>query len=386
MRKFLSFWLVSLIVVLVCGSALAAEEPSSISFTAVSYDIGVVGNRTAIWVDILPSGASIDDDWIVSFAVTSEEIAAVYSYANAGERIRAIVTGLAPGSTSIDLKVTCADGTAAFDTSCMVHVKPVPVASVSINAREKTFYEGYSFNLSAEVKPDNATDKTVTWSSSAENIVKVNQTGIIRCLRVGLANVFAMAGKKYDVCKITVKASPEWLEEQDAIKILPNGATFDENDGMLVWSGLNDAFEKQKVILRNNDLYGYHIIGFYDYEESGVFKDGWRARFTENNVNTDPTGNARILKKDSIVEIEFDGNEDQVSGEIGIVIMSNGAGYFPDADREKRIVVKFSGTKEISEANENKEDTTGCSVGYGLLAFAVFVPSVFKNRNKKNRG
>ncbi|MCL1941794.1 MAG: Ig-like domain-containing protein, partial [Synergistaceae bacterium] len=276
MRKFLNLGLASLIVVLICGSALAAEEPSSILFAAVSYDIGVVGDRAAIWANVSPPEASIDDDWIVSFKVVSAEIAAVYSYANAGERIRAIVTGLAPGSTSIDLKVTSADGVTSFDASCIVYVSPVPVSSVSLNVNDKTFYEGYTFKLSAEVKPDNATDKTLTWSSSAANIVNVNQSGNVRCLQAGFSNVAAMAGNKYDVCKITVKARPEWLEEQDAVKVLPDGAAFDEDDGMLVWRGLNDAFEKQKVILRNDDLYGYHIIGFYAYEERGEFKDGWR--------------------------------------------------------------------------------------------------------------
>jgi hypothetical protein len=335
--------------VTVANTLSSDETLPSVSFTAVSYDIGVVGNRVTVWANLSPSGASFDN-WTVSFKIESAEIATASFDAISGDRARIIITGRAPGAASVDLIMASTDGVASFDATCTVHVRPVPVTGVYLDVHEKTFYEGYRFTLAARVLPDNATNKTLEWVSSSEDIVSAAQFGGMKCLRAGTANIIASAEGKFDICKITVKANPVWLDEGDAVKVLPKGASFDEGDGTIIWSNLNDAFEEPKVILRNNDLYGYHITGLYGYEECGEFKNGWRARIVGS----------------STVTVEFDKNEDEVKGEIGIIIISNGAGYMPGADKEKHITVKFAGK------NENK-NATGCNAGFWLIAIIIIL-------------
>ncbi|MCL1874841.1 MAG: Ig-like domain-containing protein [Synergistaceae bacterium] len=332
--------------------APSVTEPTSVSFSAASYDVGIVGRNTSIWAYVLPSEASVEN-WFIFLSAADEEIAIVSRDLVSGDRVRAIVTGISPGATSIDIMIASIDGVASYDASCRVYVRAVPVSSVLIDIHEKTFYVGATFKLTAAVKPDNATDKTVAWSSSSEDITNVNQSGVIKCLKAGKANIYAAAGGRFDMCVVTVKANPVWLDESDAVKVLPEGASFDERDGTLVLNSLNGAFEDNMTILRNADLYGYHIVGFYGYEESDEFVNGWRAR----------------IKDSSRVEVAFDRNEDEVKGELGIVILSNGAGYMPGADTEKHIMVKFSGK------NETKK-TTGCSLSYGFLSLILigFIP------------
>ena len=60
------------------------------------------------------------------------------------------------------------------------------------------------FTLSVTVLPEDATDKTVTWSVSDESIVKSNGDGTFQCLNEGEAVVTAKAGEVSATCAVTV--------------------------------------------------------------------------------------------------------------------------------------------------------------------------------------
>ena len=72
----------------------------------------------------------------------------------------------------------------------------IPVESVSLSKTELSLVEGGSETLTATVKPDNATDKTVTWSSSDATVVSVDQKGKVTALKGGTATITAVAGDK----------------------------------------------------------------------------------------------------------------------------------------------------------------------------------------------
>jgi hypothetical protein len=80
----------------------------------------------------------------------------------------------------------------------------IPVNSVVLNLFELTLEQGQSETLVASVKPDNATDKTVTWSSSDEEVASVDSEGKVEAKKVGIAFITAKSGDKYDKCKIIV--------------------------------------------------------------------------------------------------------------------------------------------------------------------------------------
>lgn len=79
----------------------------------------------------------------------------------------------------------------------------VKVTAVSLNKAEVTLMEGDQETLTATVTPDNATNKTVTWSSSNTAIATV-QGGKITAVLEGTANILAKAGDKQATCKVTV--------------------------------------------------------------------------------------------------------------------------------------------------------------------------------------
>ena len=83
----------------------------------------------------------------------------------------------------------------------------VEVTSVKLDKTNVTLTVGESVKITATVSPSNATDKSVTWSSSDQETASVDQTGNVTALKAGTATVTVTAGKKITAsCQITVNA------------------------------------------------------------------------------------------------------------------------------------------------------------------------------------
>jgi len=88
---------------------------------------------------------------------------------------------------------------------------PIPVTSVAINKKTMSLAVDGTETLTAAVKPDNATNKAVTWGSNAPGIATVNSSsGLVRGVAVGTATITVTAvadSSKIDTCTVTVTAS-----------------------------------------------------------------------------------------------------------------------------------------------------------------------------------
>lgn len=84
----------------------------------------------------------------------------------------------------------------------------VGVTDISLNKSSVTLKEGESETLTATVSPGNATDKTVSWSSSDENIVTV-VNGLVNAVKEGTATITATAGGKIATAQVTVNPIPK---------------------------------------------------------------------------------------------------------------------------------------------------------------------------------
>ena len=81
----------------------------------------------------------------------------------------------------------------------------VAVESVTLNKTELTLEVGDEETLTATVAPDNATDKTVTWSSDNAAVATV-ENGKVTAVFAGSATITATAGDKSATCTVTVNA------------------------------------------------------------------------------------------------------------------------------------------------------------------------------------
>ncbi|MDR1347248.1 MAG: Ig-like domain-containing protein, partial [Prevotellaceae bacterium] len=83
---------------------------------------------------------------------------------------------------------------------------PVQVTGVTLNKATLTLIVGASETLTAMVTPDNAADKTVTWTSSATAIATV-ANGTVTAVAAGSATItVTTANGKTATCEVTVTA------------------------------------------------------------------------------------------------------------------------------------------------------------------------------------
>ncbi|WP_430384898.1 RICIN domain-containing protein [Bifidobacterium adolescentis] len=77
---------------------------------------------------------------------------------------------------------------------------------------------GASVQLTATVKPDNATDRKVTWTSSDSSVANVMGTGVVTAgSKAGTATVTATAGGKSASVQVTVSAPQDPYAQLDAL-------------------------------------------------------------------------------------------------------------------------------------------------------------------------
>lgn len=127
----------------------------------------------------------------ISFTSSDNEIATIGS------------DGMVEGKKEGDATITATvDGKEA---TCKVTVKKINVTSVVVTPASHRFHEqGETVQLTAKINPDDASVKTVTWSSSNPDVVSVTENGFVTCVSVGDAEITASADGKSGKCTIYV--------------------------------------------------------------------------------------------------------------------------------------------------------------------------------------
>ena len=94
----------------------------------------------------------------------------------------------------------------ALVIGCSSETESGAVERVTLNAATLTLSPGATGKLTATVLPENADDKTVTWSSSDTEVATVGEDGTVTAVSIGEANITARAGGKEATCAVTVCA------------------------------------------------------------------------------------------------------------------------------------------------------------------------------------
>ena len=116
-----------------------------------------------------------------------------------------LVIGVAPG-TAIITATTDYYGEELSGT-CLVTVKQQPVTGIALNATNLGLHVGDTFQLSADVAPDNASNKSLTWFSGSPSVASVDANGLVTAKAVGTTIITARATDGSNVtssCTVTV--------------------------------------------------------------------------------------------------------------------------------------------------------------------------------------
>ncbi len=189
---------------------------NKIELEKTSLEIVRGGNSKEVVVNILPLEATNR----VITAVTEDETLATCSTAD-GKLI--LTSGTKLGKTTVKITVDemstvldvniVEEEEVTDDTSTMVSVRKI---SFGLTEAERTIEldTGNTYQLTATVLPENATNKILTWSSSDESVAVVSDAGLITATGKGMAQITAKAENGvYD--KVTVIAT----NEVDEVKI-----------------------------------------------------------------------------------------------------------------------------------------------------------------------
>lgn len=165
---------------------IAPARTVSFSQTTVSL---VSGQKQSVILTILPEDTT--DDIIIT---SSDPAVATYS--------DGVITAKKRGKTTI--KAVCGSLTASVQVTVASDIK-----SISFNKTALNLYMGKNETLAVTFNPGEVfDDKTITWVSSNESVVKVDSKGKVVTTGTGTATVTATAGgNKKAVSTVTVKLS-----------------------------------------------------------------------------------------------------------------------------------------------------------------------------------
>ena len=98
-------------------------------------------------------------------------------------------------------------GYTATGTETVGKVSQVPVKGVTLDKTTLELTAGATGQLIAKLNPEDATDQSVTWSSSNNGVVTVDQNGSLKAVAAGTATITVKTtdGGYTATCKVTVK-------------------------------------------------------------------------------------------------------------------------------------------------------------------------------------
>ena len=91
-------------------------------------------------------------------------------------------------------------------SECVVSVG-IKVDSMSISRENATLFRGNSMKLTVEIGPEDASDKSVTWRSSDENVASVDENGLVVSNAVGVAIITCISTNNTSIrtsCEVSV--------------------------------------------------------------------------------------------------------------------------------------------------------------------------------------
>ena len=128
------------------------------------------------------------------------------------------ITGLKTGTARVQAVADCGDGLTA-ETTFIVQVCE-PVNQIRLDCSKNVIYPGEQIRMQAAVLPENALNKELTWSSSDESVLQVDEDGVITAKAPGEALITAGARSGvYARIGIVVAKPAEELEVPDTFEI-----------------------------------------------------------------------------------------------------------------------------------------------------------------------
>lgn len=184
-------------------------ESVAVTPAALSLEVGKTG---ALKAAVAPDTAT---DKSVTWKSSDEAVATIAADGT--------VTAVKAGTAT--MTATTTDGGKTATCTVTVGTAAVAVTEVKLDKTTLSLEAGKTAALKATVTPDNATNKTVSWTSSDKAIATVDEKGTVTGVKAGEATITATAGEKSAACKVTVTAATVTLSLKQTSATVYTGNT-----------------------------------------------------------------------------------------------------------------------------------------------------------------
>ena len=186
------------------------KPPTAVAFSSVTQNGSAAQTTTQLALNFSQaiSGLSASD-----IALSGVQGVAKGALIGTGSSYILPISGFTSGGTlSVAVAKSGYNISNSTRTVAVYYNKPptaIAVTGVSLNKTSTTLAVGATETLTPTVAPANATDKTVTWSSSSASIATVSPNGAVTGVKAGSATITATTkdGGKTASCAVTVTAS-----------------------------------------------------------------------------------------------------------------------------------------------------------------------------------
>lgn len=202
-----------------CTVTVSAVLPEGLAITGADSTTVKGGDVVSLGVTVSPDNAL---DKTVKWSSGDTAVATVdangkVTFANVTDTKTVTITATSNADAAVKDSVT-------FTVEKLVIDNPVTGVTISKDTLELS--KGQTGNLSATVLPDNASLKTVTWSSSDESVAEVDADGVVTAVGMGTATITVKTvdGEKTASCEVTV-TEPKATD----VTVFSNGAEIEED-------------------------------------------------------------------------------------------------------------------------------------------------------------
>lgn len=270
------------------------------------------------------------DDKTARWESSNEEVATVDENGN--------ITAKKVGTTTITATV------GNYNDTVEVTVTEIPLGSIAITEIIDTIDRGQTHKFGITYNPEDTTDdKTVTWTTSDEEIATIDEDGVLTAKKEGTVDITAKVGEKTDT--ITVEVKEYHLKGLDLSK---NGTKLEEGKEYNIDIGLNPENCTDKIrfewMTSDESVVELFEDGTFKALKEGKAKITIKA-ITEYNEEIYASIDVEVAKKGTIDENDENSNKDNEitspkTGDITIYVviaMIVACGFFAITFKSKKV-------------------------------------------------
>jgi len=190
-------------------AGLMVEQERTPKYFALGYITNKTdGTEVLVWrlkgtftIPELTSATKNDGTDANGQTMTYTGISTAHKFSATGKPAKAVNV-----DTAVNLTMTASNFFSQVQTPDTINGATVHVTGVGVIPSALSLAIGEDGSVRAEVSPENATNKAVTWTSSAEGVATVSEAGVVHAVAAGSATITATTtdGNFTDTCAVTV--------------------------------------------------------------------------------------------------------------------------------------------------------------------------------------